>query len=123
MVKYFVIDGVDTPADFSIMTLAQLARTYDTDITGLFDVFSNFKSEVEYIDAVAHIGVCALNAGAKRESTGNSFTVYNLYDILSVDMSLAEQFIEALFASMKADANFTKPPKTTKVAKKHLQGE
>lgn len=116
MIRYFVIDGVEQPADFSIMTLAQLGREYNTDITGLFEVFQGFSDEVEYIDAVAKVGMCALNAGAKREGITKSYTVYDLYDILTRDMSLAEQFINTLFESMQGDKNFTEPP--TKVAKK-----
>ena len=121
MVRYFSIDGVDTPADFSIRTLAQLARVYNTDITGLFDAFSNFKDELDYIDAVANIGSLALNAGAQREGTGKSYTAYDLYDILSQDMALAEQMINSLFESMQSSANFTAPPKA-KVAKKTKKG-
>lgn len=121
MVRYFSIDGVDTPADFSIRTLAQLARVYNTDITGLFEAFSNFKDELDYIDAVANIGSLALNAGAQREGTGKSYTAYDLYDILSQDMTLAEQIINSLFESMQSSANFTAPPKA-KVAKKTKKG-
>ena len=123
MLRYFVIEGVDTPADFSIRTLAQLGREYHTDITGLFDVFQNFADEVDYIDAVAKIGMCALNAGAQREGTGKIYTMYDLYDILTKDMSLAEQFINALFESMQGDAVFQKPPTTAaKGAKKRGKG-
>lgn len=121
MVRYFSIDGVDTPADFSIRTLAQLARVYNTDITGLFDTFSSFKDELDYIDAVANIGSLALNAGAQREGTGKSYTAYDLYDILSQDMTLAEQMINSLFESMQSSGNFTAPPKA-KVAKKTKKG-
>lgn len=117
MVRYFSINGVDTPADFSIRTLAQLAREYKTDITGLFDVFQNFADEADYIDAVAKIGMCALNVGAQREGLDKTYTVYDVYDILTRDMALAEQFLNALFESMQGDEVFTKPPKKTKVAK------
>lgn len=123
MIRYFTIEGVDTPADFSIRTLAQLGREYHTDITGLFEAFKNFADEVDYIDAVAKIGMCALNAGAKREGITKSYTVYDLYDILTRDMSLAEQFINTLFQSMQGDENFTEPPKKTKVAKKKNHDE
>lgn len=118
MIRYITVNGVDTPADFSIRTLAQLAREYKTDITGLFDVFQNFADEVDYIDAVAKIGMCALNAGAQREGLGKTYTVYDIYDILTRNMALAEQLLAALFESMQGDEVFTKPPKEAKVAKK-----
>lgn len=121
MIRYITVNGVDTPADFSIRTLAQLARAYNTDITGLFEVFSSFKDELDYIDAVANIGSLALNAGAQREGTGKSYTAYDLYDILSQDMALAEKMINSLFESMQSTENFTEPPKA-KVAKKTKKG-
>ena len=123
MVRYFTINGVEQPADFSIMTLAQLGREYNTDITGLYEVFKGFANEVDYIEAVATIGMCALNAGAKREGIAESYTKYDLYDILTRDMSLAEQFINALFESMQGEAVFQKPPMTgQKEAKRKTKG-
>lgn len=111
MIRYFNVDGFDQPADFSIRTLAQLAREYKTDITGLFEVFNNFKDEVDYIEAVARIGKIAFNAGSEREILDVSYTVYDMYDILTRDMTLAERLINALFESMQGEKNFTKPPK------------
>lgn len=117
MVHYLDIAGQSTPADFSIMTLAQLAKTYGTDITGLAEVFQNFSDEVEYIEVVANIGVMAFNAGAKREKTGKEYTIYDMYDALSSDMSLAEALINHLFTSMRGDAVFPAPPATAEKKK------
>ena len=39
MIHYFDIAGHSAPADFSIMTLAQLAQKYGSDMTGLAEVF------------------------------------------------------------------------------------
>ena len=118
MIRYINIAGVEHPVDYSIMTLAQLARAYKSDITGLAEVFQSFKDEVEYIDAVATIGVVALNAGAKREGTGKEFTKYDLYDALSADMSLANSLVTDLFDSMRGDAVFTTPPTAAEKKKK-----
>lgn len=112
MVHYLDIAGQSTPADFSIMTLAQLAKTYNTDITGLAEVFQNFSDEVEYIEVVANIGVAAFNAGAKREKTGKEFSIYDMYDALTADMSLAENLLNNLFSSMRTEQVFPTPPAT-----------
>lgn len=112
MVHYLDIAGQSTPADFSIMTLAQLAKTYNTDITGLAELFQSFNDEVEYIEVVANIGVAAFNAGAKREKTGKEFTIYDMYDALTADMSLAENLLNNLFSSMRTEQVFPTPRAT-----------
>ena len=90
MVHYLDIAGQSAPADFSIMTLAQLAKNTALTLQGLPKSL-NFSDEVEYIEVVANIGVMAFNAGAKREKTGKEYTIYDMYDALSSDMSLAEE--------------------------------
>lgn len=121
MVHYLDIAGQSTPADFSIMTLAQLAKTYNTDITGLAELFQSFSDEVEYIEVVANIGVMAFNAGAKREKTGKEFSIYDMYDALTADMSLAENLLNNLFSSMRTEQVFPTPPATAgkKKSSKH----
>lgn len=117
MVHYLDIAGQSTPADFSIMTLAQLAKTYNTDITGLAELFQSFSDEVEYIEVVANIGVMAFNAGAKREKTGKEFSIYDMYDALTADMSLAENLLNNLFSSMRTEQVFPTPPATAEKKK------
>ena len=117
MVHYLDIAGQSAPADFSIMTLAQLAKTYNTDITGLAELFQSFSDEVEYIEVVANIGVMAFNAGAKREKTGKEFSIYDMYDALTADMSLAENLLNNLFSSMRTEQVFTTPPATAEKKK------
>lgn len=117
MVHYFDIAGHSAPADFSIMTLAQLAQKYGSDMTGLAEVFQGFEDEAQYIDAVANIGVIAFNAGAKREKTGKEFTIYDMYDALTSDMSLAEKLINTLFSSMRGEEVFPTPRATAEKKK------
>lgn len=117
MVHYFDIAGHSAPADFSIMTLAQLAQKYGSDMTGLAEVFQGFEDEIQYIDAVANIGVIAFNAGAKREKTGKEFSIYDMYDALTADMSLAEKLINTLFSSMRGEEVFPTPRATAEKKK------
>ena len=105
------------PADYSIMTVAQIAQHYGTDVTGLVDVFQNLNGEVAYLEAIATIGAYALNAGAKREATGKTYTVYDMYDYLTEDMSLASQLIETLFSSVSGKSVFPTPPATAEKKK------
>ncbi len=117
MVHYFDIAGHSTPADFSIMTLAQLAQKYHSDMTGLAEVFQGFEDEAQYLEAVANIGVIAFNAGSKRENTGKEYTIYDMYDALTADMSLAEKLINTLFSSMRGEEVFPTPRATAEKKK------
>lgn len=110
MIHYIKINGADKPADFSIMTVAQIAAVNGTDITGLVERIQKYSTEAEYLEFVASAGAVALNAGAKRESTGEKFTEFDLYDALSLDMSIAQVIIDKLFGSMNGNAVFQQPP-------------
>ena len=99
MVRTFNIGGEQCPADFSIMTAVKLAKEYGVDITGLQEKVSNLGDLEGYLDFVAKIGVIALNEGAKREGLEKRYTIYDLYDILSEDLSIAEEFVSNLLDS------------------------
>ena len=99
MVRTFNIGGEQRPADFSIMTAVKLAKEYGVDITGLQEKVSNLGDLEGYLDFVAKIGVIALNEGAKREGREKRYTIYDLYDILSEDLSIAEELVANLLDS------------------------
>ena len=117
MLHYIDFGGKELPVDFNIRTLIRVAKAYNTDLTGLQEVFANFTDEEDYITFVGNIGSVALTEGSRREGGGIIFTPDDVYDIITVDMSIAQQLIDMLFETMRGTEVFpaaaapTKPPK------------
>lgn len=88
--------GEQRPADFSIKTALMLAKEYGIDITALQEKIANLSDMEDYVDFVAKVGVIALNEGAKREGLDVRYTVYDLYDALTNDLSIAEALVDNL---------------------------
>lgn len=122
MIRHLNISGEPCPADFSIFTLAQLARKYDTDITGLGELLAQQTSLEEQIRLVASIGEVALNNGAKREGIRKHYTEYDLYDALTADMSLSGEILSAFSETFKGSTVFPMPSKGTAKPKKPKGG-
>lgn len=118
MIRYFEINGAQEPADFNIMTSATLARECGTDITGLVEKLQSYTNEIDYIDFAAKVGVEALNAGAKRNATGKTFTVYDLYDAFTANFALAAELITAFVQAMTGESVFPAPAETLAEKKK-----
>lgn len=101
------------PVDFNIMTLVKIAKHYGTDLTGIQEVFRSFKGEEDSIVFVGTIGSVALTEGARRAADGGDYKRYNnddVYDMLTVDMTLAEQLLSEFFESMEGSKVFPKAP-------------
>lgn len=118
MIRYIEIAGESHPADFSILTLAQLARKYDVDITGLAEVAAGGGHLDEQIQFIAEVGTAALNAGAKREGKDKRFTGYDVIDAMTVDLSLIEAILTAFKEAFEGSVVFQKPSQTAKKGKK-----
>lgn len=116
MVHHIIHQGKQLPIDFNVMTLIRLAKIYNTDLTGLHEIFSKFKDEEDYINFVGNIGAVALTEGSRREGEGVKYTPDDIFDMLTVDMTLAQQLIDMMLATMNGKEVFpvaatTKPPK------------
>ena len=118
MVQYFEVNGSQEPADFNVMVAATLARECGTDITGMVEQVQTYQGEVDFLEFAAKAGAEALNAGAKREGTGKSFTKYDLYDAFTRDLSLAAEFVTGLIKSLSGEAVFSEPTKESALPKK-----
>lgn len=108
MLRTLNIGGEQCPADFSIMTAIKLAKEYGVDITGLQEKVANLGDLEGYLDFVAKLGAIALNQGAKREGIDKHYTVYDLYDILGDDLSIAEELVANLLDSFGGKKVFPK---------------
>lgn len=119
MIRHIRYEGRELPVDFNIMTLMQLAKRYDTDLSGLREVFASFTDEMSSITFIANVGAIALTEGARRTAHGaehERYDVDRLYDMLTVDMSISEQLLTELFSSMEGSKVFptavkNRPPK------------
>ena len=118
MIRYLNISGEQCPADFSIMTLVRIAQQYDVDITGLGELLGKQTSLEAQLTLVANVAVEALNAGAKREGIDKRYNVYDIYDALTIDMSLSQEVLDGFTASFKGSEVFLKPSKATAKPKK-----
>lgn len=121
MVRYFEVNGVSEPADFSVMVAATLARECGTDITGLVEKVQEYTNEVDFIEFAAKAGVQALNQGARRMGTGKTFTVYDLYDAFTLDFSLSTEIITYFIKSLSGEAVFQEPTTTSAPQKKRTK--
>lgn len=108
MIRTFTIAGEKCPADFSIMTAVKLAKEYGIDVTGLQAKIANLNDTEDYLDFVAKTGTIAFNEGAKREGLDKRYTVYDLYDIMSEDLSIAQELISNMLDSFGSSKVFPK---------------
>lgn len=113
MIRLLKIGNAECPADFSIKTAIKLAKAYGVDITGLQEKVANLGDLEGYLDFVAKVGVIALNEGAEREGIEKRYTVYDLYDVLTEDLSIAEELIANLFDSFGGKKVFPTATATT----------
>lgn len=125
MLHYINHQGKQLPVDFNVWTLVRLARVYNTDLSGLQEVFAKFDNEEDSIRFVGNLGAVALTEGSRREGTNVKYTPDDIYDMLTVDMTLAQQLIDMMFATMDGPKVFpmaaptTTPPKKKKT---HARG-
>jgi hypothetical protein len=118
MLQYINHNGKQLPIDFNIKTLVCLAKVYNTSITGLSDVFYSFKDEADSIAFIANVGAVALSEGSRRAGGAATYTDDDIYDMLTVDISLAEKLIDMLFATMQSSQVFPKAATATMPPKK-----
>jgi hypothetical protein len=117
MLHYIHHEGKELPVDFNVWTLVRLAKAYNTDLSGLQEVFAKFDNEEDRIRFVGNLGAIALTEGSRREGGGVRFTPDDIFDMLTIDMTLAQQLIDMLFATMDGPEVFpmaattTAPPK------------
>lgn len=122
MLRYITHCGENLPVNFNIKTLLEIAKVYGTDLTGIQEVFKGFKGDEDSITFVATVGAVALTEGARRTAEDGEYKRYtldDLYDMLTVDMSLAEQLLDVFFSSMNAPKVFPKAAKVKPPKKKH----
>lgn len=121
MLRQINYNGTELNADFNIRTLLKIAKCYNVDLTGIEEVFRNLKDQEDILTFVATIGSVALTEGARRATkTGEykSYSVDDLFDMLTVDMSIAEHLLNELFASMEGSNVFPTAPKEKAPKKK-----
>lgn len=127
MIRYITYEGSQLPADFNIMTLTRIAKSYSCDITALPVMFAKFKDDIEAsLTFVATVGSIALTEGARREAEGGDYKRYtldDLYDMLTIDLAISEQLADCLLDSLQASKVFqmaaqTQPPKKSRKRKK-----
>lgn len=115
MLRQIKYNGQELSADFNIRTLLKIAKCYNVDLTGIQEVFLGFKDDQEaMLTFVATMGSVALTEGARRTAEGGEYKCYSvddLFDMLTVDMSIAEQLLNELFASMEGSNVFPTAPK------------
>jgi hypothetical protein len=117
MLHYIHHEGKELPVDFNVWTLMLLAKAYNTDLSGLHEIFARFDNEEDRIRFVGNLGAIALTEGSRREGGGVRFTPDDIFDMLTIDMTLAQQLIDMLFATMDGPKVFpmaattTAPPK------------
>lgn len=127
MIRHITYEGCQLPADFNIMTLTRIAKSYSCDITALPTMFAKLKGDIEAsLTFVATVGSIALTEGARREAEGGDYKRYTLddiYDMLTVDLAISEQLADCLLDSIQASKVFqmaatTTPPKKRAKRKK-----
>lgn len=109
MIRYLTVQGAKQPADFSIMTLAQVARKYDVDVTGLGELLGSKSALDEQFELLATIGVVALNNGARREGLDKRYSEFDLYDAFTADLELTSEIIVAFGESFQSSTVFQTP--------------
>lgn len=120
-ITYNSPDGaVQLPIDFNIWTLIRVAKCYNTDLSGLQEVFKSFSNEEDSILFVANVGAVALTEGARREGGGvkKHYDVDDIFDMLTIDMSIAQQLLDNLFATMEGSKVFPMAPTIKEPQKK-----
>lgn len=118
MLHYIHHEGKELPVDFNVWTLVRLAKAYNTDLSGLHEIIAKFDNEEDYIRFVGDLGAIALTEGSRREGGGVRFTPDDIFDMLTTDMTLVQQFIDMLFATMDGPKVFPKAATTTTPPKK-----
>lgn len=118
MIRYIDIAGDKCPADISIMTTIKLAKHYGIDITGIQEKISSLGDLEDYLDFVVELGVIVLNDGARREGIERRYTTYDLQDILTADLSIAEALLANLLDSFSGDKVFSTATETAPSPKK-----
>jgi hypothetical protein len=119
MLHYIHHEGKELPVDFNVWTLVRLAKAYNTDLSGLQEVFAKFDNEEDYIRFVGNLGAIALTEGSRREGGGVRFAPDDIFDMLTTDMTLAQQLIDMLFATMDGPKVFPMAAPTTAPPKKN----
>ena len=99
-------------------TLVRLAKAYNTDLSGLQEIFAKFDNEEDRIRFVGNLGAIALTEGSRREGGGVRYTPDDIFDMLTADITLAEQLIDMLFETMEGSKVFPKAATTTAPPKK-----
>lgn len=118
MLHYIHHEGKELPVDFNVWTLMLLAKAYNTDLSGLHEIFARFDNEEDRIRFVGNLGAIALTEGSRRDGGGVRFTPDDIFDMLTTDMTLAEQLIDMLFETMEGSTVFPMAPTTKEPQKK-----
>lgn len=121
MLHYIHHEGKELPVDFNVWTLVRLAKAYNTDLSGLHEIFAKFDNEEDHIRFVGNLGAIALTEGSRREGGGVRFTPDDIFDMLTTDMSLAQQLIDMLFATVDDSKVFPTAATTTAPPKKKIK--
>lgn len=121
MLHYIHHEGKELPVDFNVWTLMLLAKAYNTDLSGLHEIFAKFDNEEDHIRFVGNLGAIALTEGSRREGGGIRFTPDDIFDMLTTDMTLAQQLIDMLFAAMDGTKVFPTAATTTAPPKKKIK--
>lgn len=120
MLRYITSNNEQLPADFSLMTAVKIAKAYGTDITGISEIFSKLDDAESQLIFLSRVGAIALTEGSLRCAVethipiteAKRYTEYDVIDMLTVDMSMAEELTRHLSESFENLAVFQKPQAT-----------
>jgi hypothetical protein len=123
MVNFVEIRGNKYPVGFSIRELFAICGRRNK---SLEEIMTALATTGEMITPDAYelaLELCktGLNVGARREGVEARFTIEDLDDIFSEDLSVLEHMIDAIIKSINAPKVFPTPPKM--VAKKKQRRE
>jgi hypothetical protein len=114
-VQHITHDGKTYAVAFSIRDIFALCDKKNTTLEGLLSVFGGNLTTEAY-DTALELATIALNAGARRTGSGESFTTAQLDDMFSDDFSLFETIVNALAGSMSKPSVFSTAEKRGKTA-------
>lgn len=115
MVKYVELNGNKYPVGFSIRELfgicARRNKTLEELLAMLMSASEGLTAET--YDVALDLCRTALNVGARREGVEARFTIEELDDIFSTDISAVETMVSAVFETINAPQVFPMPSTQT----------
>lgn len=115
MVKYVELNGNKYPVGFSIRELFGVCARRNKSLEELLAMLmsTNKGMSAETYEVALDLCRTALNVGARREGVDARFTLDDLDDIFSADISALETMVEAIVETINAPQVFPMPSRST----------